>query len=121
MAQPPHCDIIAKGPPEGCLEGMKTTSHVLPKSPFIVYYSNGSTIEGERARLSIESDAFWLETDSGEQDRVFFAEVETFTCIDLPGYADQYLAIVVRSGGCFRTFYFIPKQYKQILEEICHQ
>jgi hypothetical protein len=118
MDQPPHSQIIARGPPEGCLEGMKSASRVFPNAPFVVYYSNGTTIEGDRTRLSIESDALWFETDSGKKEREYFNNVELLSFTDLPGYIEQYVAVMMRISRTFRTIYFFPKQYQQLLDDI---
>jgi hypothetical protein len=95
---------------------MKTPSSVLPKQPFIIYNTTGHL-----AKLSIESDAFWVETTSDENERIFFADVRELTCSDVEGYEDRYAAIVVKTKIVPRVFYFVPKQYTKLIESICQQ
>jgi hypothetical protein len=109
----PH--VISLGPPPGCLEGMKTPSNVLPKQPFIIYNTTGHL-----AKLSIESEAFWVECSSDENERIFYGDVRELTSSDVEGYEDRYSAIVLKAGVP-RVFYFVPKQYTKLIESICAQ
>jgi hypothetical protein len=112
---PPHSSIIALGPPAGCLPGMKTPSTLFPREPFIVYDTSGA-----RARLSIESDAFWVEPDVGECERIFFSDVQSApSFLWLPGYDEQYTAMVLQTQNGKRIFYFVPGQFKQLIETVC--
>jgi hypothetical protein len=116
MEQPPHTDVIERGPPPGCLEGMKTATTVLPKTPFVVYNTSG-----EVAKLSVESDAFWIEAASGEMERIFFSDLKDLVFSDLPGYQDRYAAMIARLASSQRVFYFVPKQYVRLIEQIYRQ
>jgi hypothetical protein len=116
MDLPPHIEVIDRGPPPGCLEGMKTASHVLPKTPFVVYNT-----AGDIARLSVESDAFWIEADSGENERVFFTDLKDLAFLDLKGYPDRYAVMILKLQSSQRVLYFIPKQYMRLIEGICRQ
>jgi hypothetical protein len=111
----PHSTIIAQRPPPGCLPGMKTPSTFFPKEPFCVYDTGGA-----RARLSIESDAFWVESETGERERIFFSDLQSPPLFQwLPDYDDQYIAMFFRTINGMRAFYFIPGQFKQLIETVC--
>jgi hypothetical protein len=59
LDQSPHVEVIDKGPPPVGFGWMKSASHLMSKSPFIVYNTNADV-----AKLSVEFEAFWIETDS---------------------------------------------------------
>jgi uncharacterized ubiquitin-like protein YukD len=110
----PHAGIISRGPPAGCMEGVKTPVSVFPKNPFIVYDSSGS-----RASLSIESEAIWVQSESGEQERIFLSDLKTEKCQDLPGYGDRYVALSLGTDSISKIFYFVPKQFQGLFDEYC--
>jgi hypothetical protein len=98
----PHSTIIAQRPPPGCLPGMKAPSNLFPKEPFCVYDTTGA-----RAKLSIESDAFWVESATGECERIFFSDVQSPPLfVWLPDYDDQYMAMFFPTINGKRVFYF---------------
>jgi hypothetical protein len=115
LDRPAHSTIVALGPPAGCLPAMATPSAQFPREPFIVYDTNGT-----RAKLSIESDAFWVEPDAGECERIFFSDVQSGpSFVWLPGYGDQYAAMLLHTPNGNRIFYFIPGQFRPLMEAVC--
>jgi hypothetical protein len=110
----PHAGIISRGPPVGCMEGVKTPVTVFPKTPFVVYDSTGS-----RATLSIESEAIWVQSDNGEQERIFLSDLKSEKCQDLPGYSDRYVALLLGTETVSKIFYFVPKQFQGLFDEYC--
>lgn len=106
--------IIDKGPPEGCIEGNRTQVGVFPKEPFIVYDTNGIV-----ARMSIESDAIWIEAENDQKERIFTSDEPTHPeILDIPGYEDQYFALKMITEHGQRVFYFLPKQYYEMFKQL---
>jgi uncharacterized ubiquitin-like protein YukD len=114
LVSEPHAGIISRGPPPGCMEGVKTQVSVFPKTPFIVYDSNGA-----RASLSVETEAIWVQSDTGEQERIFLSDVKSEKCQDLPGYVDKYVALSLVTESVRRIFYFVPKQFQGLFDDYC--
>jgi hypothetical protein len=114
LDRPPHAQIVDQGPPDGCLPGLKAPCNVFPKLPFVCYDTSGA-----KAGLSIESDAFWVESDSGEKERIFFSDVREVLFPDIPGYRDQYIALFLQTENGRRAFYYIPHQFMQLIDSVC--
>ena len=107
-------DIIFKGPPEGCLPGMKSQVNHFPPNPFLTYDR-----EGKLAKLSVESNnSLFIEYEDKKHERLF--DVECNQVIDLDKYFDQYVAILLGTDiekNEQRIFYFIPKQYSDLFKD----
>lgn len=106
--------IIDKGPPEGCIEGNKTQVGVFPKEPFVVYDTDGIV-----ARMSIESDAIWIEAENDQKERIFTSDEHTHPeILEITGYEDQYFALKMITEHGPRIFYFLPKQYYEMFKQL---
>jgi hypothetical protein len=73
---------------------------------------------GVKAQLSIESDAFWVESESGEKERIFFSELNQNCYLEIPGYTDQDLALLLHPPNGKRSFDDISKRFLQLTEEV---
>ena len=113
LTSAPHAPIIAKGPPLGVEKPYKGHITILPKTPFIVYNT-----EGIISSLSIESDAFWIQPEDGKNERIFYNDINNILVQDIPKYEEQYVAIALHTNIGKRWFYFIPHQYSQVLKSI---
>jgi len=103
--------IIEKGPPEGCILGMKSSVQQLPSTKFITYDNNGLV-----SKLSLESSGtLWVEYDNGTNERLFDVECQHIT--DLEKYEDQYVAAFMATNSGPKVFYFIPKQYSETFKD----
>jgi hypothetical protein len=111
LDRPPHAPIIARGPPPGCPPPQFAQTNVLPKRPFVVYDESRRI-----AKLSFETDAFWIEPEGAKGERIFFQEVNTFCIQEMPrelnkpGYVTVCLSSSVR-----KWLYFIPGQYSTMI------
>jgi hypothetical protein len=77
-------------------------------------------MSGARPKLSIELDAFWVEPDVRECERIFFSDIQRAPIfLWLPDYGGQYTAMVLQTQNGKRMFYFLPDQFKQLIETIC--
>jgi hypothetical protein len=92
---------------------MKTACNVFPKNPFEI-----DDAMGVKARLSIESEAFWVESESGEKERIFFSELNENCSLEIPGYSDQDFALLLHSSNRKRSFDYIPKQFLLLTGEV---
>jgi len=113
LNSPPHSPIIAKGPPQGVEKPFKGQYTSLPKTPFIVYNT-----EGVVSMLSIEYDAIWIQSDDGKNERIFFSDIHLVFVQDIPKYEEKYVAIAFHTSIGKRWFYFIPHQYSHIIKTI---
>ena len=113
MTSSPHAEIIAKGIPENAEKPYKGQTTVLPKTPFIVYNT-----EGIRSKLTFESDAIWMESDDNKQERIFFSDIRGNVIQEMPKYEKSYVALCLSTTYGKRWYYFIPAQYTQLLSGI---
>lgn len=109
----PHSAIISKGPPPNCGKPYHSQMTVLPKSPFVVYNT-----EGVVSKLSFESDAVWIESEDGAKERIFFTDIRSNVVQEIPRYEKDYVALCLVTAHGKRWFYFIPGQYSQILPKV---
>lgn len=111
--------IISRGPPPGCRGAEKLSAHQLPKDPFIVYDTRGTV-----SKLSFESDNSIFIVNDRDKERIFMHKVTSgledgSLFQDLPGpYNNQYVALVFVIEASPRVFYFIPKQYQTIIQDL---
>lgn len=111
--------IISRGPPPGCRGAEKLSAHQLPKDPFIVYDTRGTV-----SKLSFESDNSIFIVNDRDNERIFMHKVTSgledgSLFQDLPGpYNNQYVALVFVIEATPRVFYFIPKQYQTIIQDL---
>jgi hypothetical protein len=111
LRQPPHSDIISRGPPPGCAAAYSGKT-ALPKDPFVVY-TNGGVV----AKLTIETDALWLQPADAPGIRIFFHEMKASGVLACPG-TNRYWALYVVTGQEKHWFYFIPGQYSDNISAI---
>jgi hypothetical protein len=74
---------------------------------------------GVKAKLSIESDAFWAESESGEKERIFFSELNQNCHLEIPGSTAQDFALPLQTLNGKRSFDSIPRRFLQLTEEVC--
>lgn len=114
----PKPSIIQKGPPDGCMEGLKTQVNIFPNSPFIIYDTNGNV-----AKLSIESEALWIEPKDGEPERIFLNDIQDKSIQPQNQDMDDsvnynYLSISLMTSNGSKVLYFIPKQYGNLFKTL---
>jgi hypothetical protein len=112
MTAPPHSLIIQKGPPKGAMEGSNYQLDTLPAQPFKVRDS-----VGDDATLAFRSDDLVVDSDTSH-NRLFYQEITSFGIQAIPGYEQKYLAVVFHVKGKKLWVYFVPKQYRQVIELI---
>jgi len=108
---PPHAEFVMRGPPAGCMPGGRTPVGRFPTTPLVVYDTSG-----EIARMSFETDAIWVANEGGGQERIFLTEIDMPQFVDIPDYRDQYIAVFISMDTGRRVFYFIPKQFQDLIE-----
>lgn len=113
LTSSPHADIIAHGPPPNAEKPYQTQMAILPKTPFIVYNT-----EGIVSKLSFESDAIWMEADDGKQERIFFSDIKGLLVQEMPKYEKSYVALCLATSYGKRWYYFIPGQYTVLLNKL---
>ena len=109
----PHIDIINKGVPANCEKPYQSQMTLLPKTPFVVYNT-----EGVISKLSFESDAVWTEAEDGKQERIFFTDLRSSLIQEIPGHEHEYNALCLITKYGKRWFYYIPNQYQSLLSKI---
>lgn len=116
--QPLNSEIVSLGPPHGCEKGVKNIISNFPKNPFIIYDTKGNI-----SQMAIEQDSFWInqivnEGNKGEQDRIFYSDINEFKIVDIDNYENQYCAIILKVKKVdFKKFYFIPYQYSKVFKD----
>ncbi|OHT17502.1 ubiquitin family domain containing 1 [Tritrichomonas foetus] len=115
LTAPPHSDVIKKGPPEGVIEGGNFQMETLPKDPFVVRDNIG-----DEAKLSFRSDDLVVDSENNHH-RLFYHEILSFGIQSIPGYEQKYLAIGFHIKNKKLWVYFIPRQYRGIIELILQQ
>jgi hypothetical protein len=111
LSQAPHWDIISREPPPDCVAAHPGKA-ALPKNPFVVYTNGGAV-----AKLTIETDALWVQPAEGAAIRIFFHEIKASGVQECPG-ANRYWALYVVTAHEKHWFYFIPGQYSDNVSEI---
>lgn len=112
LTAPPHSIVISKGPPDGALEGSNHQLQSLPVDPLIIRDSSG-----DEARLMFNTDEVFISSEKTE-DRLFYDEISSFGIQAIPGYEQKYIAIVFHLKGKKTWIYFIPKQFRTVIESI---
>lgn len=112
LTVPPHSNIIKKGPPPGCIEGNSFQLENLPQEPFIVRDKDGDV-----AKLSFRSDELVIQSEKNIE-RIFYSEIISYGIQAVPGYENHYLAVGVHIKGKEIWSYFVPKQYRMLIEII---
>ena len=118
MNSTPHNKIIAQGVPAKAEKSFPSQMMALPKTPFIVYNT-----EGKLSKLSFESDAIWIETEEAEnkeqkEERIFYSDIKTHLLQELPNYENQYVGLCLSTKYGKRWYYFIPNQYVSLLRKV---
>ncbi|OHT16183.1 hypothetical protein TRFO_41980 [Tritrichomonas foetus] len=108
--QQPDQTIVEKGPPPGCLKGVKTPLNFFPDKAFIVYDASGVI-----CKLSIEQESIWVQQDvpGGTQERTFLSDIQGCTLKSLAGFEDEYVMLYIVTTVKTLKFYFIPLQYSK--------
>jgi hypothetical protein len=112
LTVPPHSYIIRKGPPNGAIEGSNYQLDTLPAESLIVRDSIG-----DEAKLAFRSDDVVVESYQS-QNRLFYQEITSFRIQSIPGYEAKYVAVVFHIQGKKLSVYFVPAQYRGVIEAI---
>jgi hypothetical protein len=115
MTADPHSTVIKKGPPHGAMEGANYQIDTLPSEPFIV-----RDAVGDEATLSFRTDDLYIDSGSN-QHRIFYHELSSFGIQPVPGYEQKYLAVGFLMKGKKVWVYFVPKQYRGVIEKILQE
>lgn len=115
LTAPPHSDIIKKGVPEKAMDGGNFQMESLPNEPFIVRDN-----VGDIATLSFRSDDLVINSEKNNH-RIFYHEIVSFGIQAIPGYEQKYIAIGFHIKAKKIWVYFVPKQYRGIIELILQQ
>ena len=107
----PHAEIIAKGPPPRAAKPFNLQMQKLPQEPIEVYDSKGDVVE-----LSFETNALFIKRGNGNNNRVFYNEIETHHFQEIPNTG--YYAFFIIATGMKQWFYFLPSQYVSIISSI---
>jgi hypothetical protein len=110
MTAPPHSLIIQRGPPKGALDGANYQLDALPAQPFVVRDS-----VGDDATLAFRSDDLVVDSQANHS-RLFYQEITSFGIQPVPGYEQKYIAVVFHVKGKKLWVYFVPNQYRQVIE-----
>lgn len=118
MNSAPHNKIIAQGVPDEAEKPFPSQMMVLPKTPFVVYNT-----EGKLSKLSFESDAMWIETEEAEkkeqrEERIFYTDVKTHLLQEIPNYENKYVGLCLSTKYGKRWYYFIPNQYVSLIRKV---
>jgi hypothetical protein len=73
---------------------------------------------GMKAKLSIKSNVFSVESEIDENERIFFSELNQNCYLEISEYTDQHFALLLQTPNEKRSFDYIPKQFLQLTEEI---
>jgi hypothetical protein len=112
MTAPPHSTIIQKGAPKGALPGSSYQLESLPSEPFVVRDSIG-----DEATLSFRSDDLVVDSETNHH-RLFYQEIISFGIQGITGQEQNYVAVVFHVKGKKLWVYFIPRQYRSVVESI---
>lgn len=115
MTVAPHSIIIAKGPPEGGLSGNNYQLSKMPHEALVVRDS-----EGDVARLAFRSEDVVVDSERNHH-RLFYQEITSYSIQELPGYEQQYIALCLQVKGQKLWVYFIPKQFRNVIESVVLQ
>lgn len=111
----PHSTVIKLGPPQGAMDGCNFQLESLPSEPFIVRDD-----VGDSATLSFRSDDLVVDSETNHH-RLFYQEILSFGIQAVPGYEQKYLAVGFHIKGKKLWVYFVPKQYRGVIELILQQ
>lgn len=112
MTAPPHSGIIARGPPEGAMEGNNYQATTLPLDPLVVRDSTGDV-----AKLAFRSDDLVVDSETNHH-RIFYQEITSYGIQEIPGHEQRYVALGLQIKGQKLWVYFIPKQYRNVIESV---
>lgn len=107
----PIPDIVRKGPPPGCMDGLHAPVSKFPKTPFVVYTKDGSI-----AKLSIESDALFVEYSDGAVERLFDISYNAEKTQDVPNFSN-YISLYINTNDELRVYHYIPKQFQNLFKD----
>ncbi|KAK8870274.1 Ubiquitin domain-containing protein ubfd1 [Tritrichomonas musculus] len=115
LTAPPHSDVIRKGVPENAMDGGNFQMETLPNEPFVIRDN-----VGDIATLSFRSDDLVINSENNTH-RLFYHEILSFGIQAIPGYEQKYIAIGFHIRSKKIWVYFVPKQYRGIIELILQQ
>lgn len=115
LTAPPHSNVIKKGVPENAMDGGNFQMETLPNEPFIVRDNVGDV-----ATLSFRSDDLVINSEKNNH-RIFYHEIVSFGIQAIPGYDQKYIAIGFHIKSNKIWVYFVPKQFRGIIELILQQ
>jgi hypothetical protein len=110
-----HAAIIARGPllPFHRSGGRPKQAEHLPRSAFRLYDVNGNETE-----FRFETDAIFSHPISGPVDRVFYNEIRDAKLTPIPGHEQTYAQMTFDTKRGFRTYFFLPIEYTNIILQI---
>jgi hypothetical protein len=110
-----HAAIIAKGPPSGRHGGgdRPPSAERLPRSAFRLY-----DMEGRETEFRFETEGIFALPGPGLGSRVFYNEISETTFTPIPGYENTYSQMTFRTKVGFRTFFFFPREYEDLVKQI---
>jgi hypothetical protein len=112
MTAPPHSTIIQQGAPPKTIPGSSYQLESLPAEPFVVRES-----VGDEATLSFRSDDLVVDSEANHH-RLFYQEITSFGIQLIPGQEQSYLAVVFHIKGKKLWVYFVPRQYRSVIESV---
>ena len=107
-----HKKIIEKGPLFAIYEVDKKQAEALPKSSLKV-----REWEGNEAELFFETDAIFLHSEKF-QDRIFYSEINSYKILEIPGFDNCFVELVISSKIGNRAYFFILQRYRNIINKI---
>lgn len=108
-----HKNVIEKGPLFCVYSHDKKQEDSLPNSSLKIRDEDGN-----EAELYFETDAIFLNSSNGENERIFYDEIKRYKIIQIPGYNDDFIELVISSIIGNRAYFFIPQRYKNIINKI---
>lgn len=86
----PHAEFVMKRPLAGCAPSSRTPVDRFTTAPLMVYDSSG-----EIARMSFETDAIRIASESGNAGRGLLTEIDMPQFLDPPDCKGQYIAMLM--------------------------
>ena len=93
----------------------KQAAH-LPKSPLKLYDMNGDEVE-----FLFQSDSIFSNPENKDPDQIFYNEIRDFKLTTISGYGENYLQMTLDTKFGFRTYFFVPLIYRDIISSILRQ
>lgn len=110
-----HSAIVSKGPLlpfYGNGEAPRQADQ-LPRSAFRLY-----DMDGNETEFHFESESIFSHPISGQSDRVFYDEIYDVRFSPIAGHESQYAQMTFDTKVGFRTFFYVPAEFKSIITRI---